>query len=184
MKNNTVPVYGPNVWRHPRWLIGFFVLVCLAFASLSISLGIDGQASAPEVTLWATPGLVLTWLLLVRPRIVLTDDEVIVVRPLTTRRYQLRSIVDAAPGYYGTTFTSDDDSTFSAATLQRPNYAAWFGRTSRADRVATLILTAAARLRNDPAPEPLGGKRNAGDIKAGFWAGVWAAIAAAVAGGA
>ena len=99
---STVPVYGPNVWRHPSTLIGFFVLVSLAFASLYISLAVDGQASAPEVTLWATPGLVLTWLLMVRPRIVLTDDEVIVVRPMTIGRYRLCSIVDARPGYYET----------------------------------------------------------------------------------
>jgi len=178
-----IPFRGAKVWHHLRIGMAFFTVLSVGYAALWVSLGIRGQASPTEVILWATPAPLLTWFIVIRPRLVVMDDEVIVVRPLTTRRFPLRQIISASPGYYGTDFKLVDGSMFTAATLQRPNYAVWFGRPSRADKVATQILNAAADLRGEPSPQPPGWRRSKGDVSAGLWAGIWAALGAIIAGG-
>jgi hypothetical protein len=175
-----VPFWGPNVWHHPKLGMAFFVVVSVAYAALWVRLAVD-DGEWPFVLL-GVGGLVLTWCLVFRPRAVLLADEVVVVRWFTTRRYPLVEVVDATPGYHGTAFRLADGRTFNAGTLQRPNYAAWFRRRSRADVVATRILAAAAGRRGEPAPEPIEPRRK-GDLRSGIFAGIGVMIAAIFGGG-
>ncbi|HEY0890238.1 MAG TPA: hypothetical protein VGE38_11565 [Nocardioides sp.] len=171
MASDAIPFRGPNVWRHPTALVGFFVLLGIAWTALAAWFGFTGEIHPAQAIVLGPPALPVVWGMFVHPRLVLTDDEVIVVG-LMTMRYRLSDIVGAEPGYHGTWFQLANGDGFMAAMLEHPNYAAWLGIRSRADRVATTILTAAAAKRGEPAPEPIGGKRGKGDLGAGISMGL------------
>lgn len=166
-----LPFWGPRVWHYPKVLLVFFVLFPLAFLAFCVWLRIEGDFTTAEAIVFGVPGVPISWLAFVRPRLVLTDDEVVVVGFLTSR-YPLVDVVGAEPDYMGTWFRLADGSGFWTSVLQRPNWAAWLGRRSRADRIATTILTAAALKRGEEPPEPVGGKRGKGDLSSGLFIGM------------
>ena len=67
-------------------------------------------------------------------------DDGLIVRSLSAEtRIPWDDIVDCAPGYFGIRITRRDGSSVNASAVQRPNYAVWLKRESRADRVAAEI---------------------------------------------
>ncbi|WP_139230158.1 hypothetical protein [Nocardioides terrae] len=182
MTSGQIPFSGPNVWHYPKALMAFFVLFGLAWTSACLALGLAGQLTVAQTIIFGAPALPVAWCSFVRPRLALTEDEVIVVGLVATR-YRLRDVVDAKPGHGGTAFRLADGDTFSTSVLQRPNYAAWFGRVSRADRVVTEILTAAAGKRGEPAPDPVGDRHGVADAKSGILMGIAVALSSRFGGG-
>ena len=156
-----IPFRGPGVWHHPAGYLAFCVVVCAFLAFISMAL--EPADWLLIVALCTLPALT-SWVCCLRPRLVLLQEEVVVVDVLLTTRYQLRDVVRAEPTGFGTTFWLVSGDVFVAPTLWRPNYLGWLGRTGRAHKVAAIVLARAAELRGDPAPEPLRQARGTGEI--------------------
>jgi hypothetical protein len=151
-------------------------VITVLFAGIAFSAVADPKASLRETASWVVLVVAATWIAGLRPRVGLVGDEVVIVSIFRTRRFPLREVVGASPGYYGTELRLADGRTFTAGTVQRPNFAAWRGRESRADRVASIVLAAAAHERGEPPPAPPGAHRNAGDLPSGVTSGLGASI--------
>ncbi|GAA1949795.1 hypothetical protein GCM10009798_06280 [Nocardioides panacihumi] len=133
-----------------------------------LSLGFDELNWGVIVATWL-PWLPATWVFVIRPRLIMLDDELIVVGVFATKRYPLREVVRAEPDGYGTYFWLASGEMFCAATLWRPNYAAWFRWRTRAHKVATKILVRGAALRGDPQPSQVDQARGLGDMTIQWW---------------
>ena len=80
----------------------------------------------------------------VRPRLELTEDTLVVVNPLGTRRLPLTCIRRACPGYAGIQLDLLDDTSVTVWAVQKANAAAWSGVRTRADDIAAVINAACA----------------------------------------
>jgi hypothetical protein len=161
-----VPFRGRNVWHQPVGMLVFCVSACLFLAFLSFAF--EPSDWAFIVLLCTAPGLA-SWIFVIRPRLVMLDEELVLVGVAWTWRYPLRDVVRAEPDGFGTTFWLVNGDTFNAATLARPNYAAWLKRRTRAHKVATVILFRAAELRGDPPPNQVDQSRGLGEIMIPWW---------------
>ena len=154
-----------EVARHPLSggeTSGIIPLIAFCLATSLLVALMPAASDRPDWGMFAFawgPWLPATWVFVVRPRLVMLDEELVVVGVFTTRRYPLRDIVGADPTGFGTYFSLADGDTFCASTIARPNYAAWLGRRTRAHKVATRIVVRAAELRGDPVPDPVGQPR-------------------------
>lgn len=144
----------------------FCVFSCLFMAFISVTL--DPHDWLFWAASWVLAGLA-TWVFVVRPRLVMLEDEIVLVGVLATTRYPLRDVMSARPSGYGTYFSLTDGEVFCASTLSRPNYAAWLRLRTRAHRAATEILVRAAQLRGDPIPAPVEQPRELGEIEIPWW---------------
>ena len=165
-----IPFRGPNVWHQPKTFIGFSVVVSASFFVWGVLLALGFGTEFWEVAVFlCVPWFPAVWVFIVRPRLVLHADEVVVVGVLRTQCYPLRDIVRASVDGFGGDFELADGRSFTASTLAKPNFKAWVGVPSRGDKVATKILCMAADLRGEPHPEPLGHTRSMGNTSIPFF---------------
>ena len=162
--------WGRGVWHHPWWAVVALVGMLGGYAVIVGIVAVRDPGSRPfsvPVGLAVPPML---WFIVVRPRIVLDREDVTVVNWFRTGSFPLASVVDARPGYWGTEFDLTDGAAFTAGVLQRPNYKAWLGRASRADKVAMLVLEGGAQLRGQRPTVVLPPGRGVGDLGTGLGA--------------
>jgi len=120
--------------------------------------------------------LAAVWALIVRPRVAVVGADIAVVQWYRTVCFPSRLLVGVHPDYWGSDLVLSDGRIVRTSTLQRPNWAAWIGRASRADKVGYKLLCIAASARGEPDPQRPGYRRSSGDLSGGFFAAVTAAI--------
>lgn len=168
---------GTRVWRFHA---STFIVVVLSLLVLFVAIAVDALFVATVLT---AVGSALAWLCIVRPRLLVTTNEVIVVKWFRTIRFPLAEVLSAQSDYYGLTFNlvdtpSSEESlwqrTCSTSVLQTWNVTKWLGRESRADRVGALLTREAAVLRGeDPATDDVPeGRRGFGNLFMGFWTAI------------
>jgi hypothetical protein len=88
-------------------------------------------------------GIATAWQFALWPAVILTETEVIVRNPWGTRHVPLGDIVGTGGAYAGLSIQRRSGETLAAWAVQKSNAAKWSGKSSRADRAAAAILTAA-----------------------------------------
>lgn len=138
----------------------------------------DDSLSIAERFLYTIVPLAGVWVLVLRPQVVVLDNEIVVIQWRRTIRFQAALLVGVAFDYYGTDLELSDGQVVRTDTLQRPNWAAWTGKKSRADRITYELLCHAAAKRGEPKPEPAGSRRSTGDVSGGVFAAIGATLGA------
>ncbi|MDT0425351.1 MULTISPECIES: hypothetical protein [Streptomyces] len=114
---------------------------CLAFAILGLITGAAG--AGPVFAVFLAGAGVAGLLYGFATSITLTDDRVIVRNFGLTEEVMLTDVVRVDVGYGGTSLFGRDGAKVRAFAVEKPNYAAWMGRVTRADRVKKALLDAA-----------------------------------------
>lgn len=144
-----------RVWRarSPVRAGAMFAGVILATVSAWMIWGIvAGQSSVPGVLGFAAAfGDPLAAACLFRwgqrAAIVLDEDTLTVISAVKTYRIPLRDVQMVRGGYYGLEIkVRSRRLPITASAIQKPNWANWTGRRTRADEVADAILEARNRL--------------------------------------
>jgi hypothetical protein len=95
-----------------------------------------------------------SWLFAFRPRLLLTDEQLVVINPLRSWRIPLEQIGSVGTAsYFGVTIEYFDGHVMRRVTawaVQKANVSRWLNKTVRADRVAAEIRTASRRRRMPP----------------------------------
>ncbi len=172
-----VPFFGDTVWHHHWSSAGLSVLLAMGSSAFVAWVALGGDAPAWWWLVCVAPPF-LVWICVLRPRVVIADSEIVVVKWFRTLRRPLRDLVGARPGYFGTELMFAVGGSVVAGTLQRPNWAAWLGKLSRADKVAHRLLCRAALSRGEPPPSISSPRRSVGDLRAGLGAALGVLIAA------
>jgi len=145
-----------QVWRAPKAVIGTcFVGLLIAYVVVMTDPGSALTRSMFLASILVLAGCVaLVYWTVVRPRLILTANEIVIVKWFRTVRVPLVDVVAARAAYYGLTFSLADGSTRECSCLQTPNYARWLGRPSRADRVGAYVVGRAAAARGETPQSP------------------------------
>lgn len=122
--------------------------------------------------------LALLWFMILRPRVAVVDEQLVIVQWRRTIIFPLESLIGVQPHYYGADFNFSDGNSAGTAVFDRPNWAAWAGKQSRGDRIAYQLRCLAAARRGEPAPALAGFRRGPGDPASSILAGLGVAIAA------
>ncbi|WP_158678800.1 hypothetical protein [Streptomyces sp. Tu6071] len=116
----------------------------VGFLALAVFGVIAGVAKAgPVFVLFLAAAGVAGLLYGFATSITLTDDRVIVRNFGLTEEVMLTDVVRVDVGYGGTSLFGRDGAKVRAFAVEKPNYAAWMGRVTRADRVKKALLDAA-----------------------------------------
>ncbi|WP_438289540.1 hypothetical protein [Streptomyces sp. HUAS TT7] len=128
----------------------------LAFAAWGFFDALPGDLDA-DVLMFTGAFLIVTaagLLYSFRTSITLTTHRVIVQNLGLTNWVQIAEISAVTAGYSGTVITTYDGRTLQGLAVEKPNYARWLGRRTRADHVVNAIRSAAG-LSNGPAERQL-----------------------------
>lgn len=147
---------------HRKWRVAMpmrFMATCVSLAFLFFSGGVIWPwltgAPAAEYML-ACPfflaGAIVGFLYSFATSLAITEDRLIVRNLGLLDWMPLQEIKSVEAGYGGLTITAHDGRVLRARAVEKPNYAQWLGRRTRADRVVEEIrfaagLTTGRRLR-------------------------------------
>jgi hypothetical protein len=125
----------PQIWRvSPLGRFGVLALIPLLAGVAWLTW------DSVLITSLAVMGAVVSWWRFAwRPAVILTDTEVVVRNPNSTRRIQLRDVAHVDPGYGGLAIATSTGERVIVWAVQKSNLAKWTGRHTRADDVATAI---------------------------------------------
>jgi hypothetical protein len=98
-----------------------------------------GLGYAVLLILIVGPASVAFWLYALRVSITASDNGVTVVSLTGTTRIAWDEIMHCTPGYWGIEITLRDGTVVNASAIQKPNYATWLKRRTRADEVADAL---------------------------------------------
>lgn len=170
---------GRRVWHNGPIVSAAFTVMAVGCAVL-VNLPSDPKdpITLPSRLGFTVIPLAALWILILRPRVALVEDDIAVVQWRRTVRFPAQLLVGVAHDYYGTDLRLSDGRVVRTEMLQRPNVAAWTGYRSRAERISHELLCHAATLRGEDLPSPPGSRRSRGDLSGGALAAIGAAIAA------
>jgi hypothetical protein len=104
--------------------------------------GYKGDAGALAVV-WSFVVISLSLMMysILRPKLVLADDKITVVKLFGAARVDWGDVAGVVSGYWGLTIILRDSRRVRAQfILAKPNYSLWLGRETRADKVAKWIV--------------------------------------------
>lgn len=94
----------------------------------------------------------MTWMVMTRPRLVITCDEIVIVNFVGSKRVPIAHIVGAKPGWEGTNFILSNGEQVWSWVLQKSNYRRWHHQRTSSDSTAIHIVRRSAALNGyDPA---------------------------------
>ena len=145
-----------QVWRVARGQRVGSALVVVAWLALALGFTIGaGVAAGVLVIVWSVLPLVtlMAWRFSFVPYVTLTQTAAVVRNRIGMKTIPYGDIAWVRPGYYGTTIKTKSGSAVVAWAVQKPNWATWFNKQTRADELAAAIKQRMAAVSYGAHPE-------------------------------
>jgi hypothetical protein len=139
----TVPSPGSCIdarcWRFPLSLrIGASAVFAIMFGAMAYdSRDEDGSWVWP--IMWVSGVALFLYANILRPKLCIDSERMTIRNTGRTRTFSRELVRRASPTYYGLFIHLKDGHIHRARAIQKPNYASWLKRRTRADQVADEI---------------------------------------------
>lgn len=134
-----------QVWRVARGQrVGSIVLV-VVWLALAVGFTLGGVTTGVIVMVWCVVPLLMlmAWRFSFVPHVALTPSSVVVTNRIGKTTIPYADIAAVHPGYYGTMIKRRSGGAVVAWAVQKPNWATWFKKRTRADELADAIRSRA-----------------------------------------